>query len=86
MQIPCDTKTLVRTTASKTQPKKSRFKRWENVKEIFDITDVVTLKGKHILLVDDVITTGATIEACVNQLLAIPGVKISVAALACTAG
>lgn len=86
MQIPCDTKTLVRTTASKTQTKKSRFKRWENVKEIFAITDTVSLKGKHILLVDDVITTGATIEACVNQLLTISDVKISVAALACTAG
>ena len=86
MQIPCDTKTLVRTTASKTQTKKSRFKRWENVKEIFAITDTASLKGKHILLVDDVITTGATIEACVNQLLTISDVKISVAAMACTAG
>ncbi len=86
MQIPCDTKTLIRTTASKTQTKKSRFKRWENVKEIFTITNHEHLQGKHILLVDDVITTGATIEACARQLLTISGVKVSVVALACTVG
>jgi predicted amidophosphoribosyltransferase len=75
---------LYRTYASETQTRKSRFGRWENVKEIFAIRDENNLCGKHILLVDDVITTGATIEACASMLLKIPEVKVSVAALACT--
>lgn len=83
MQKEVDLKTLIRTRASETQTRKSRFKRWENVKEIFLVTDVEKLKNKHILLVDDVLTTGATIEACAQQLLAIQGIKISVATLAC---
>jgi ComF family protein len=83
LQKEVDIKSLIRTRASETQTRKSRFKRWENVKEIFLITDFEKLKNKHILLVDDVLTTGATIEACAQQLLAIEGIKISVATLAC---
>jgi ComF family protein len=83
MKIPVDTKTLIRSTASDSQTKKSRFRRWENVKEIFSITNATLLQDKHILLVDDVLTTGATIESCTNELLKINGVKISVVALAC---
>lgn len=78
-----DVHALYRTFASETQTKKSRFNRWENVKEIFALRDEETLKGKHVLLVDDVITTGATIEACAAMLLKIPEVKVSVVALAC---
>lgn len=80
---PIDIRTLVRTYASETQTKKSRFKRWENVKEIFDLKNHNHLLGKHILLVDDVVTTGATLEACANMLLNIPGVKVSIATIAC---
>lgn len=79
-----DVHALYRTFASETQTRKSRFSRWENVKEIFAIRDEENLQGKHILLVDDVITTGATIEACAAMLLKVPGVKVSVAAIACT--
>jgi len=85
MRIPLDTKSLIRETASETQTKKSRFRRWENVKEIFAVRDFSSLQNKHILLVDDVITTGATIEACARELLKIQGVKISVVGLACSA-
>jgi ComF family protein len=74
---------LYRTYASETQTKKSRYNRWENVKEIFALQDEARLKGKHILLVDDVITTGATIESCAAILLKIPEVRVSVVALAC---
>jgi ComF family protein len=85
MGIPIDTKSLIRASASETQTKKSRFRRWENVKEIFAVNDFRSLENKHILLVDDVITTGATIEACARELLKIQGVKISVVGLACSA-
>jgi len=84
MQVDVNTDTLFRKVASETQTKKSQFKRWENVKEIFDISDNHSLENKKVLLVDDVITTGSTIEACANALNKTPEIKISVVALACT--
>ena len=81
LSIPVNKRILIRGFFSETQTRKSRFARWENVKAVFDIENE-ELSGKHILLVDDVITTGATIEACVNSLNKISGVKISVAAIA----
>lgn len=77
-----DTGLLVRRSMTKTQTKKSRYDRWTNVEGIFQVTDPMVLRDKHILIVDDVITTGSTIEACVNELLNIENVKVSVAALA----
>lgn len=73
---------LNRAYNSVTQTRKSRFSRWENVETIFQISDPAPLKGQHILLVDDVITTGATLEACAQALLQIPDVKISIATIA----
>jgi ComF family protein len=77
-----DKDTLIRTTVSATQTKRSRYERWTNVEGIFHVTDPEIIRGMHILLVDDVITTGSTIESCANELLKIDGVKVSVAALA----
>ncbi len=77
-----DTGLLVRRSMTKTQTKKSRYDRWTNVEGIFQVTDPAVLIDKHILIVDDVITTGSTIEACVNELLNVENLKVSVAALA----
>jgi len=80
--IPMASDLLVRKTVTKTQTRKSRYDRWTNVRDIFRVTDQDRLKDLHILLVDDVITTGSTIEACANELLKAGNVKVSVAALA----
>ncbi len=80
--IPVDITTLIRATRSETQTKRSRYERWTNVEGIFCLNDASSLAGKHILLVDDVITTGSTIESCANELLKIEGVRVSVVALA----
>lgn len=73
---------LYRRTFTNTQTKKSRLERWENVSGKFALRDYNAIKNKHILIVDDVITTGATIEACAEVLLRVEGVKISLATLA----
>ncbi len=82
MRIPIDTHVLVRTRPSETQTRKSRFDRWKNVSDLFYVTASERLKDRHILLVDDVITTGATVEGCADALSGIPGVKISAVAIA----
>ena len=84
--IEMDVKSFVRTIATETQTRKSRFARYENVKEIFKVTSPESLENRHILLVDDVITTGSTLESCANILLQVPGVRISVAAIAYAVG
>ena len=81
-RLPVDIRSLARISVSATQTKRSRYDRWTNVEGIFRVTDPEAIRGKHILLVDDVITTGSTIESCANELLGIEGVKVSVVALA----
>jgi len=73
---------LVRTVDTQTQTQKSRYNRWENVSQIFKVIQPEILTGKHILLVDDVVTTGATLEAAAQMLLEIPNTKVSIACLA----
>jgi len=73
---------LSRIKSSTTQTKRSRYERWTNVEGIFHVTEPEIIAGKHILLVDDVITTGSTIESCANELLKIEGVRVSVVAVA----
>ena len=73
---------LVRVKATKTQTHKSRFDRFENMQEVFALNDPRSLVNKHVLLVDDIITTGSTLEACGIALLKVPGLKLSIAAIA----
>jgi predicted amidophosphoribosyltransferase len=82
MQVKVDNKTLFRSEATETQTNKSRYERWENVVAIFKLKDTKSLENKHLLLVDDVITTGATLEACAQTLFQIKNIKISIAAIA----
>ena len=73
---------LVKTKATKTQVFKGRLKRHNSDDTLFSITETDTLKGKHILLVDDIITTGATIESCALVLLKIDNIKLSLVTMA----
>lgn len=79
--IPIDFKTLVRTVNNVSQTKNSRFDRWKNVEDIFSLTDRASFDNRHILLVDDVITTGSTIESCVKEILKSEGSKVSIFAI-----
>jgi ComF family protein len=80
--LPVDTETLARKAVSATQTRRSRYERWANVEGIFSVMNPGNINGKHVLLVDDVITTGSTIESCANELLKVEGVRVSVVALA----
>jgi ComF family protein len=80
--IPVMVNNVIRIKATETQTKKGRIERWENVEKSFSVADAEKLKGKHVLLVDDVITTGATIEACGSQILKVEDAKLSIASLA----
>ncbi|HRY31451.1 MAG TPA: ComF family protein [Bacteroidales bacterium] len=73
---------LYRCRATETQTRKTRYNRWENVNNLFDVKDVESFRGKHLLLVDDVVTTGATAEACVHALEKSGDVRVSLLALA----
>lgn len=73
---------LYRRKYTNTQTRKSRWDRWKNVEDIFEVRRPDDFAGIHFLLVDDVLTTGATLEACVHALKKIPGAKVSVATIA----
>ena len=81
--IPIGDKYLVRGIYTETQTHKSAEERFKNVKDIFEVHFADELKGKHVLLIDDVLTTGATLESCAHQLESIPGITISAATAAC---
>ena len=82
MNIPVLTKNVIRSRYTETQTKKHRAERWENVSGSFRVNDPAALQHKHILLVDDVITTGATLEACASAILSAANIRISIATLA----
>jgi len=76
------TDSLVRIVNTSTQTKKHKDERWENVAGVFDVVNTNKIQGKHILLVDDVITTGATVEHCAMILIEKANCKVSIACLA----
>jgi len=82
MQKELSDNNLKRVTATETQTRKSRFARWQNVEGIFELRDPEAFSGKHILLVDDVVTTGSTPEACAQTILSKTNAKVSIATLA----
>lgn len=84
MNIPVLYDAVVRKYATETQTRKHRTERWDNVKDSFNIQKRNEIAGRHILLVDDVITTGATMEACGQVILETENAKLSLASLAYT--
>jgi len=74
--------TLIRKVATSSQTKKHRYSRYENMKDVFSINNPLQIKNKHILLVDDVITTGSTLTSCAELLIKETDVTISIASLA----
>ncbi len=69
---------------TETQTHKNRVDRWKTMEGVFTVSQPEAIANKHILLVDDVITTGSTLEACGQTILKIPGIKLSIATLAYT--
>ena len=82
MNAETDFDILERSEWNESQTKKSRYERWKNVETVFVLKDFKKLEGKHLLLVDDVVTTGATLDACSQVLQQINNVKISIATIA----
>lgn len=82
--LPIATKALRRKHFVKSQTQLSRHERQENVADIFELCDDSPLKGKHVLLVDDICTTGATLIACVDALKDVEGIRLSVLTLGYT--
>lgn len=82
LAIPLNTKLLMRREHTASQTRKNRWERWENVDDTFELKTDDSLRHQHLTLVDDVITTGATIEACCLALQQIEGLKINVLSIA----
>ncbi len=74
---------LLRVVQTPSQTRKGRLDRWKNVKEAFHVPDPAKLAGKHVLIVDDVVTTGATIEGCAKALAGVPDLRLSLFTAAC---
>ena len=83
-QKPVAKDSIERIRFTETQTKQNRISRWQNMEGVFHATKPQLLHNKHILLVDDVITTGATLEACGSAILAVEGTRLSIAAAAYT--
>ena len=75
---------VTRKVYTETQTHKGRISRWENMQGVFEVAIPEQLAGKHVLLVDDVVTTGATLEACATEIAKVAGTTISIATLAYT--
>ena len=82
LNLPINTKCVKRTAHTLSQTQMTKYDRWDNVRSIFELNQATTISNKHVLLVDDVLTTGATLESCAMSLLEGQNVKVSVATLA----
>jgi ComF family protein len=82
MNIPFESKAVERVIDTDSQTRKHRYQRFENVNRVFEVKQPKAIQGKHVLLVDDVITTGSTLSACAESLLQVPGTKVSIATIA----
>jgi len=80
--IPVHSNILLKAKNTSTQTDKNRFDRYLNVMDSFSIENPEIIEHKHVFLIDDVLTTGATLEACAATLLQIPGVRVSAGTLA----
>ncbi|MFO8001852.1 MAG: ComF family protein [Marinilabilia sp.] len=84
--IPVMHDAVIRTKHSGSQTRRGRYERWENVEGIFKVLFPELLRNKHLLILDDVVTTGATLEALCHALDEIPDIKRSVLTIGCAAG
>jgi len=81
MKVPILDKVILRPQHTDTQTKKGRLERWKNIEGKFVLSKANAITNKHILLVDDVVTTGATLEACGHELLKAENIQLSIATL-----
>ena len=84
LKIPYTPNNLIRIAATKTQTRKFRVDRWSNVNTKFYVKDPSVFENKHILLIDDIVTTGATVEACYNAFEKVKSFKMSLATMSYT--
>ena len=82
MEIPAKTNVLVRTINTSTQTRKDRSNRWQNVEQVFEVTKSDEVQEKRVLIVDDVLTTGATLEACAVAMLKAGAAEVSIVTIA----
>lgn len=81
LSVPVLNNIIVRPQHTDTQTKKGRIERWKNIEGKFELVNSAAIQNKHLLLIDDVVTTGATLESCGNELLKADNVRLSIATL-----
>ncbi|MFD2543185.1 ComF family protein [Lacinutrix gracilariae] len=82
LQADYNDSSLIKITNTTSQVTKKRFARWQSNYELFTLENAASIENKHILIVDDIITTGATLESCIQVLNKAKNVKISIATMA----